>query len=133
VGEIATPALVRLFPTEQSGGVLRRAMGMQDRTDLADFDGDFAPTSQVRPVDSRARRLLVDTGLRGEAAEAAWITVTDESGAVVYDGALGADGCVDVSFEPRISRACIQLETPRCHRRAEVALTGGWTAHVFKT
>jgi hypothetical protein len=107
-------------------------MGMPDKLDL-DLD-DWEPTSEVRAVDSRARRLVIDTGLRGEAAEAAWVTVTDEQGAVFYEGAPSADGCLDVSFEkaPETSRACIQLETPRSHRSAEVALTAGWTSHAFK-
>ncbi len=109
-------------------------MGMQDPIDLDDLNQDWEPTSEVRPVGSSARRLVIDTGLRGEAAESAWVTVTDESGAVFYEGVPSADGCVDVSFEgaPQVSRACIQLETPRSHRSAEVTLTAGWTAHAFK-
>ena len=103
---------------------------MQDPLDLEDEE----PTSEVRAVDLRARRLVIDTGLRGAAAEAAWVTVTDDQGAVFFEGAPRADGCVDVSFAgaPHVCRACVQLETPRSHRRAEVALTAGWTAHAFK-
>jgi hypothetical protein len=105
-------------------------MGMQDPLDLEDQE----PTSEVRAVDTRTRRLVIDTGLRGAAAEAAWVTVTDDRGAVFFEGTPSADGCIDVSFEgaPQGARACIQLETPRSHRRAEVTLTAGWTAHAFK-
>jgi len=109
-------------------------MGMQDPIDLDDLDRDWEPTSEVRPITSSVRRLVVDTGLRGEAAESAWVTVTDERGAVFYEGAPSADGCIDVSFEnaPQVKRACIQLETPRCHRSAEVTLAAGWNSHAFK-
>ena len=109
-------------------------MGMQDPIDLDDLERDLEPTSEVRSITSTARRLVVDTGLRGESAESAWVTVTDERGAVFYEGAPSADGCIDVSFEnaPHVSRACIQLETPRSHRSAEVTLTAGWNAHAFK-
>ncbi len=107
---------------------------MQEPIDLDDLEQELEPTSEVRTIESRVRRLVVDTGLRGEAAEQAWVTVTDPDGAVYYEGAPSADGCVDVSFEgaPQVTRAHIQLETARLHRQAEVALNQGWTAHAFK-
>jgi hypothetical protein len=105
-------------------------MGMQDPID---DDLDWEPTSEVRPVQATCRRLVVDTRLRGADAEAAWVTITDEHGAVFFEGPPSADGCVDVSFEgaPSVRTACVRLETPRLHRTAEVTLGEGWTAHAF--
>ena len=105
-------------------------MGIREPIELDEPD----PTSEVRTISSTTRRLVIDTGLRGEAAESAWVTVTDDRGAVFYEGAPSADGCVDVSFEgaPQVTRACVQLETPRNHRSAEVPLTAAWNAHTFK-
>ena len=130
---MVTP-VARAFPADHTSGVLPVEMGMSDAIDLDDVDHDFEPSSEVRTIESRVRRLVVDTGLRGEAAEQAWVTVTDLGGAVFYEGAPSADGCVDVSFEnaPQVTHARIQLETPRCHRSAEVSLAAGWTAHAFK-
>jgi len=105
-------------------------MGMHDPID---DELDWEPTSEVRPVQTTCRRLVVDTGLRGADAEAAWVTITDERGAVFFEGPPSADGCVDVSFEgaPSVRTARILLETPRLHRTAEVALGEGWTSHAF--
>jgi len=97
---------------------------MQDPVD-DDFDLDLEPTSEVRAVSAPWRRLVVDTGLRGVEAESAWVTVTDQRGAVFYEGSPSADGCVDV----RTAR--ITLETARLHRTAEVELGDGWTSHAF--
>jgi hypothetical protein len=107
-------------------------MGMQDPVD-DDFGLDLEPTSEVRAVAASARRLVIDTGLRGADAEAAWVTVTDERGAVFYEGTPSADGCIDVSFEgaPAVRTARVLLETARLHRTAEVELGEGWTAHAF--
>jgi hypothetical protein len=107
-------------------------MGMQDPVD-DEFDLDLEPTSEVRTVAAPTRRLVVDTGLRGAEAEAAWVTVTDDRGAVFYEGTPSADGCVDVSFEgaPSVRTARVLLETARLHRTAEVELGEGWTAHAF--
>jgi hypothetical protein len=97
--------------------------------DLSDLD----PISEVRHVDARARRLVVDTGLRGAAAAQAWVTVSDDAGTVHFEGAPGADGCVEVGFEraPAAERARVLLETARSHRQAEVTLRDGWNAHAF--
>lgn len=107
-------------------------MGMQDPIDE---ELEWEPTSEVRPVNATSRRLVVDTGLRGADAEAAWVTVTDEHGAVFFEGPPSADGCIDVSFERQgaasVRVARVLLETPRLHRTAEVELGDGWTAHAF--
>ena len=96
-------------------------------------DLDLDPSSEIRPVTPSGRRLLVDTGLRGAAAEAAWVTVTDEAGAVYFEGPPSADGCVDVSFAmaPDVPSARVLLETPTGHRQAHVPLGKGWTSHAF--
>jgi hypothetical protein len=103
---------------------------MQEPLDLRDDE----PISEVRTIDARARRLVVDTGLRGAAAEAAWVTVSDERGAVHFEGVPSADGCIEVAFEggPSVTRARVLLETPRSHRQAVVELRDGWNAHAFK-
>ncbi len=112
-------------------------MGMQDPVDdpfeLDDLAADDQPTSEVRVLDTRVRRLVIDTGLQGDAAEAAWLTVTDETGAIYFEGAPKSDGCVTVSFTdaPQVRSARILLETPRGHRQAVVELRDGWTAHAF--
>jgi hypothetical protein len=93
------------------------------------------PVSEIRPVPAGAgRRLVVDSGLRGRGAEGAWITVSDEAGAVLYfEGTPSADGCVEVSFElsPQVRRVRVLLETARSHRQASVTLGAGWTTHSF--
>ncbi len=101
--------------------------------DLLDAGWDPEPTSEVREVDGKVRRLVVDTGLRGADAENAWVTVADPSGALHFEGPPSADGCIDVSFEnaPDVRVACVRLETARLHRTAEVDLKEGWTAHAF--
>jgi hypothetical protein len=100
------------------------------------FDGpelDLEPSSEVRPVDAKVRRLVVDTGVRGDAAEKAWVTVTDAAGVVHFEGTPSADGCIEVSFEgaPAVRDVCVLLETARSHRQAQIALGDGWTAHAF--
>jgi hypothetical protein len=92
------------------------------------------PISEVRTIEARTRRLVVDTGLRGAAAEAAWVTVSDQHGAVHFEGPPGADGCVEVAFEggPSVTRARMLLETTRGHRQAFIDLRDGWNAHAFK-
>jgi len=94
---------------------------------------DRDPTSEIRAITPTARRLVVDTGLRGPAAESAWVTVTDDAGAVHFEGPPSADGCIDVSFEgaPAVAVARVTLETPTGHRMAQVPLGKGWTAHAF--
>lgn len=103
---------------------------MQEPLDLRDDE----PISEVRTIESRTRRLVVDTGIRGSAAESAWVTVSDEQGAVHFEGTPSADGCIEVAFEggPTVSRAHVLLETPRSHRQAVIDLRDGWNAHAFK-
>jgi hypothetical protein len=97
--------------------------------DLDDLD----PISEIRPIDTGVRRLVIDTRLRGKAAEQAWVSVSDESGAVHFEGAPSTDGCIVVSFEhaPAVERVRVLLETSRSHRQAELALGPGWTTHAF--
>ncbi len=94
---------------------------------------DLEPVSEVRAVPSTGRRLVVDTGMRGAAADQAWVTVTDEADVVLFEGAPSADGCVALAFEqaPFPDRVCVQLETARSHRQAKVTLRDGWNAHAF--
>lgn len=96
-------------------------------------DLDFEPTSEVRSVDGTVRRLVVDTGLRGEGAEQAWVTVSDEAGVIHFEGTPSADGCVEVSFEgaPAVRSVRVLVETARSHRQAHVMLGDGWTSHAF--
>jgi hypothetical protein len=100
-----------------------------DRADLL----ESGPSSDVRPIDPRARRLVLDTGLRGELAQASWLTVTACDGFLFYEGPVSECGCLEVSFEgaPNVDRVRVLLETPRSHRLAEVALNDGWTVHTF--
>jgi len=102
---------------------------MQEPYDLRDDE----PISEIRTVDP-TRRLVVDTGLRGKAAESAWVTVTDERGKVHFEGTPSVDGCIEVAFEsePAVTRARVLLETPRLHRQAVIDLRDGWNAHAFK-
>jgi hypothetical protein len=103
---------------------------MQEPLDLRDDE----PISEVRPVAAPIRRLVVDTGLRGKAAESAWVTVSDERGTVHFEGTPSADGCIDLAFEggQTVSRARVLLETPRLHRQAIIDLRDGWNAHAFR-
>ena len=103
---------------------------MQEPFDLRDDE----PISEIRPIATQTRRLVVDTGIRGAAAESAWVTVTDERGALHFEGAPSADGCIEVAFEngPTVARVSVMLETPRLHRQAVIDLRDGWNAHAFK-
>jgi hypothetical protein len=100
---------------------------------MIDAVEDLDPSSEIRAIAHTARRLVVDSGLRGLAAESAWVTVTDEAGVVYFEGTPSADGCIDVSFEgaPAVTIAHVTLETPTGHRTARVPLGKGWTAHAF--
>jgi hypothetical protein len=101
--------------------------------DPADSLDDDGPSSAVRPIEPRVRQLVVDTGLRGAAAEGAWVTVTDAAGTVCFEGPPSADGCVHVSFDgaPRADHVKVLLETATLHRQAEISLRDGWTSHAF--
>jgi hypothetical protein len=94
---------------------------------------DSGPSSDVRPIDRRARRLALDTGLRGEGAQASWLTVTSCDGFLFFEGPVSECGCLEISFEgaPDVDRVRVLLETPRSHRLAEIALLDGWTVHTF--
>jgi hypothetical protein len=92
---------------------------------------DLEPASEVRPMEGRVRRLLVDTGLRGADAEAAWVTVSGGDGAIHFEGMPSADGRVEVSFTGAVESAHVQLETTTLHRQAEVKLGEGLTSYAF--
>jgi hypothetical protein len=96
---------------------------------------ESGPASEVHAIDAGACRLLVDSGLRGAAAEAAWLTVTGLDGTLYFEGSMSLDGCVEVCFEassaPPVEIVCVRLETPTTHRQAEVRLGEGWTTHSF--
>src|ERR1700734_1221842 len=92
---------------------------------------DLEPTSEVRPMEGRVRRLLVDTGLRGADAEAAWVTVSGADGAIHFEGTPASDGCVEVSFAATVESAHVQLETTTLHRQAEGKLGEGPTSYAF--
>jgi hypothetical protein len=114
------------------GADLARVMPISlDALDLPDVEEE--PTSEVRAVDARVRRLVVDTGLRRGAAEQAWVTVSDEAGVIHFEGTPSADGCVEVAFEgaPGVENVRVLLETLTSHRQAEVRLGDGWTSHAF--
>jgi hypothetical protein len=114
--------------------VLICVRAVPDSLDVLDFrELDLEPTSEVRAIDARVRRLVVDTGLRSGAAEDAWVTVSDEAGVIYFEGTPSADGCVEVSFEdaPGVEGVRVLLETSRSHRQAHVPLGDGWTAHAF--
>ncbi len=94
---------------------------------------DSGPSSDVHPIDARTRRLVLDTGLRGETATAAWLAVTSDEGFLFFEGPVSETGCVEVSLEgaPQVDRVRVMLETPRAHRQAEIELNDGWTLHTF--
>jgi hypothetical protein len=102
------------------------------REELVD-GSDACPSSDVRPIDPGARRLVFDTGLRGEPAKAAWLTVSGLDGLLFFEGPVSECGCIEVSFEgaPCVDRVRVLLETPRGHRLAEVPVGEGWTLHSF--
>jgi hypothetical protein len=94
---------------------------------------DSGPSSDVRPIETRARGLVLDTGLRGERATAAWLVVSSAEGFLLFEGAVSETGCVEVSLDdaPLVDRVRVMLETARGHRQAEVELNDGWTLHTF--
>jgi hypothetical protein len=95
------------------------------------------PAASARPsptgVPTAVQRLIVDTGLRGGEAATAWVTVSDEAGAVLFEGVPDAEGHVHVTFVglPAVERVHILLETARLHRQAEVPLREGTNSHTF--
>lgn len=95
---------------------------------------DDGPPSAVRSVGGDAQSLVVDTGLRSAAAEAAWVTVTGPDGDVLFEGPPAVDGCVQVSFATalHVDRVVVLLETATQHRQAEIVLRGAWTTYAFE-
>jgi hypothetical protein len=81
-------------------------------------------SSDVQSIWARTRRLVIDTGLRGEAAGASWVTVTDPLGATCFEGAPSADGQVEVWLDAtaRVEKLCVLIETATLHRQTEIAL-----------
>jgi len=75
--------------------------------------------------------------LRGsDPAERAWLTVTDEAGATLFEGWLSIDDAVEVEVanpgaptQARLVR--LLLETERWHRQAHLTLSEDLTEHVF--
>jgi hypothetical protein len=94
---------------------------------------DSGPSSDVHPIEPGARRLVLDTGLRGARAEAAWLTVTGLDGLLLFEGPVSDCGCIEVSFDgaPRVDCVRVLLETATSHRLAEVPIGEGWTVHSF--
>ncbi len=94
-----------------------------------------APASGVRHVPAAARTLLlvVASGLRGRAAEGAWVKVIDPTGFVHFDGPPNGDGCVTLSFEraPHVDRVRVLLETSRSQREIDILLGAGRTEHML--
>ena len=99
---------------------------------------DDAPSSETRPLDGgRPRMLRVFMCLRGsDPAERAWLTVTDEAGATLFEGWLSIDDAVEVEVanpgaptQARLVR--LLLETERWHRQAHLTLSEDLTEHVF--
>lgn len=96
-----------------------------------DDPGDLGPSSQVRSIEGPASRLVIDCG--PQSADEAWVTVTDTHGAVLFEGAPEADGCVYAVLPPApsLKSVRVRVETARLHRSAEVALGEGTTTHRF--
>ena len=105
-------------------------------TDNRADETDRDPPSQVRSVEANehVRSLVVFTGLSGQDAQAAWVTVSDACGVVYFEGSPAADGTVAVYFDDsrRIDSLRILLETARMHRQAEVALSDRVTEYAFQ-
>lgn len=98
---------------------------------------DDAPASETRPLEGgRPCALRVFMCLRGaEAPERAWLTVTDDAGATVFEGWLSIEDGVQIELghlaaaQTRLVR--LLLETERWHRQAHLTLTDGLNEHVF--
>jgi hypothetical protein len=81
-------------------------------------------SSDVQSIRARTRRLVIDTGLRAEAASAAWVTVKDPHGKTCFEGVPGADGQVEVWLDAgaRVQTLCVLIETATSHRQTEIAV-----------
>jgi hypothetical protein len=110
-------------------------VGMRDPYVPLELDlNELEPVSELRPTGGRpATSLVVETGLRDADAATAWVTVSDEAGAVYFEGQPDGDGRVSVSFagSPSVERVVILFETARLHRQAEVTLSEGTNRHAF--
>lgn len=101
---------------------------------VSEESDDAGPSSNVRPLESSGPRciLSIATRLRGSDAEAAQITVTDETGAVRYEGPLGNDGALAIVLDGVRGPVRVLLETARWHRQADVLVDAGRTTeHAF--
>lgn len=86
--------------------------------------GRDRPASDIRAIRARTRRLVIDIGLEGDQAQAAWVTVTDPDGATCFEGTPSADGQVVVWLDARagIEWLRILIETATSHRQTEIVL-----------
>ncbi len=75
--------------------------------------------------------------LRGsESPQRAWLTVTDEAGATLFEGWLSVDDGVEIEVAnvgpaTQARLVGLLLETERWHRQAHVTLSEDLTEHVF--
>jgi hypothetical protein len=95
---------------------------------------DDAPSSETRPLDGpRAHMLRVFMCTRGpDVPEKAWLTVTDDAGAALYEGWLLLEDGVEIELNvPAATLVRLSVETERWHRQARVPLVEGLTEHVF--
>jgi len=98
---------------------------------------DEAPASETRPLEPGSPcALRVFMCLRApDAPERAWLTVTGDEGATLFEGWLSIEDGVQIELanvaptERRLVR--LLLETERWHRQAHVTLTEGVNEHVF--
>jgi hypothetical protein len=93
-----------------------------------------APASEVRPVEGRpAGALRVFMCVRGPETSKAWLTLTDDAGATLFEGWLCCDDGIEIPMAESIAgaRVRLHLETERWHRQAQVVLEEGLTEHVF--
>ncbi len=91
-----------------------------------------SPASETRPLEAaRPCTLRVFMCLRpADAAQQAWLTVTDEAGGTLFEGWLPVEDGVDIEL-PCTAPVRLHLETERCHRQANVTLSEGLNEHVF--
>jgi hypothetical protein len=106
-------------------------------TSLALLGQDEAPASETRPLEvGRPCALRVFMCLRApDAPERAWLTVTSDEGATLFEGWLLIEDGVQIELDdvaPTQTRLVrLLLETERWHRQAHVTLTEGLNEHVF--
>jgi hypothetical protein len=102
---------------------------------IAGDGADDEPSSEVRRVETidPLRILRIFTWLRGPNTEGAWLTVTDDHGAVQFEGPLSVEGDVEIPLRHagHVERVRVLLETVRWHRQADVCLSENLTEYVF--